>query len=299
MWGHDRIEQAPEDHLAAVGTVFARFDQQDSGNVSYGVEVDGARFFVKTAGDPAGPAASLDHPRRVDLLRNAVRLGRAYRHPAMPALHRVIESPYGPVLVYDWVDGDLLGSPHDRRDDPDTAFQRFRRLPVEQIATALDTVVDVHRMLGASGEVANDFYDGCLIYDFATGKLSLVDLDHYRPGPYQNEVGRMFGSSRFMAPEEFTLGAVIDQRTTVFNLGRTVLVLLSDGSGAPGPFRGPRPLYDVAVRACQPEPGRRYESVAEFCAAWLTARAGCGAAEDRPEPGTGPPTLPARGPRSR
>jgi serine/threonine protein kinase, bacterial len=285
MWGHRRVDTAPETYLTTVGTIFARFDQQDSGNLSYGVEVGGARFFVKTAGDPAGPAAPLDHPRRIDLLRNAVRLGRAYRHPATPMLHRVIESAHGPMLVYDWVDGELLGCARDRRNDPDTAFQRFRRLPVERIAAALDTVVDMHRLLGTAGEVANDFYDGCLIYDFGTGRLSLVDLDHYRPGPYRNKMGRMFGSSRFMAPEESTRGAVIDQRTTVFNLGRAVLVFLSDGSGAPGPFRGPRPLYDVATRACQPEPGRRYGSVAEFCAAWLTARAGCDGAAARLEPG--------------
>ena len=34
------------------GRIFARFDEQDSGNVSFGVEAHGARYFVKTAGAP-------------------------------------------------------------------------------------------------------------------------------------------------------------------------------------------------------------------------------------------------------
>src|SRR5690606_15429825 len=138
--------------------------------------------------------------------------------------------PHGPMLVYDWADGELLHVHRSRRTDPALAYQRFRALPVATIVTALDTIMDVHDLLGAAGEVAGDFYDGCLLYDFATGRLSLIDLDNYQPGPYRNDMGRMFGSSRFMAPEEFTLGAWIDQRTTVFTTGRTILIFLSDGT---------------------------------------------------------------------
>jgi serine/threonine protein kinase, bacterial len=276
VFKQDQVSLEPGQYLTAAGKVFVRFDQQDSGNISYGVEVDGARFFVKTAGHPDDTRPSLDHSQRVELLRNAARLGRAYRHPALPALHQVIESAHGPMLVYEWAPGELLGAERAQRHRPDSAFQRFRRLPVECIATALDTVFEVHNLLGQAGEVAGDFYDGCLLYDFGTGRLSLVDLDNYRSGPHRNEVGRMFGSSRFMAPEEFTKGAVIDQRTTVFTLGRTILVFLSDGGLAPESFRGPRPLYDVAARACRDRPDDRYGSVPAFCAAWCTARSGAG-----------------------
>lgn len=64
-------------------------------------------------------------------------------------------------------------------------------------------------------------YDGCLLYDFTTKRLAVFDLDHYRQGPYENTVGRVFGSTRFMAPEEFERGRVIDERTTVFALARS------------------------------------------------------------------------------
>jgi serine/threonine protein kinase, bacterial len=256
-----------------MGSIFARFDRQDSLNVSYGVEVDGARFFVKTAGHPDDHAPFLAHGERVALLHNAARLARLYRHPALPRLHGVVESQHGPMLVYDWVEGELLGVPRARRDDPTSSFQRFRALPAEQIAACLDAIVEVHDLLGAGGEVAGDFYDGCVIYDFAAQRPSLIDLDSYRPGPYRNEMGRMFGSTRFMAPEEFTRGALIDQRTSVFTMGRAVLVFLSDGTANPEAFRGPSPLFEVAARACEPEPDRRHGSLPEFCAAWRAARA--------------------------
>src|SRR5262249_7664692 len=148
-----------------VGAIFARFDQQDSGNVSYGVELGPARYFVKTAGHPEHDVPLLPHAERVALLRNAVRLGQAYRHPALPRLHRTIESPYGPLLWYDWADGELLGVPRERRDDPASAYARFRCLPAEHVVACLDTIVQVHDLLGRGGEIANDFYDGCLLYD--------------------------------------------------------------------------------------------------------------------------------------
>src|SRR5438067_2020576 len=59
-----------------------------------------------------------------------------------------------------------------------------------------------------------------LLVDFTSGALKVVDIDGYRRGPSVNDMGRMFGSTRYMAPEEFELGAVLDQRTTVFTLGR-------------------------------------------------------------------------------
>ena len=56
----------PERFLSDVGKVFAKFDErtQDSGNVSYGVDAEGARFFVKTAGATTSKAF-LSHGERV------------------------------------------------------------------------------------------------------------------------------------------------------------------------------------------------------------------------------------------
>jgi serine/threonine-protein kinase len=115
--------------------------------------------------------------------------------------------------------------------------------------------------------VAGDFYDGCLVYDCGSGRVELVDLDGYQAAPYVNTMGRMFGSTRFMAPEEFVLGAMIDQRTSVFTLGRTAFVLLGQET-----FRDPAALRAMAERACRERPDDCYPTVPAFCQAWRYAR---------------------------
>ncbi|HKQ79219.1 MAG TPA: serine/threonine protein kinase [Blastocatellia bacterium] len=270
----DVIYEQPEQYLRSVGKVFAEFGEltQDSGNVSYGVQIAGERYFVKTAGRPDDPRPFLKHEARVALLRNAVRLSGICRHPTLPRLYKVIESPSGPLLVYQWLEGELLGAPRARRDDPESAFQRFRSLPAATIQVILDAVFDLHYELAGAGWIAVDFYDGCLIYDFKSGSLGIVDLDTYSEGPFHNQMGRMFGSTRFMAPEEFELGALIDERTNIFVMGRTALIFLSDGALNAEAFRGTRALFEVVARACEPERSRRYESMAEFYHAWRAAR---------------------------
>ena len=47
------IDVLPSTYLDHLGTIFTRFDTQDSGNVAYGVQTTGQKYFVKTAGDPA------------------------------------------------------------------------------------------------------------------------------------------------------------------------------------------------------------------------------------------------------
>lgn len=249
-----------DDYLPNIGTVFTEF-RSDNGNVSYGVDNAGQRYFVKTAGDPFGAR----HDERVAELRNAARLASHVQHDALPGLERVIESPSGPLLVYHWVDGELLNR-------TSAAVQRFLALPVPTIEAALDAIYDLHVQVVAAGWIAVDFYHGSLMYDFALGRMSVIDLDCYREGPFDNDMGRMYGSSRFMAPEEFQLGARIDERTTVFTMGRTALVLLGDG---PDRFRGSAAQLAVADRACAPDPDDRFATMAEFRLAWQAGSRKC------------------------
>jgi serine/threonine protein kinase, bacterial len=209
----------PDRFLGDVGTIFATFDErtQDSGNVSYGVEAGGTRFFVKTAGFPSN-SVPLPHEARVAWLRNAIRLSATLRDPALCQLRNVIETAHGPMLVYEWASGELIGVPRARREDPASAFVRFKRLPLAELVAAMTEVFRVHAALCARGWVASDFYAGALMYDFDLRQIKLVDLDMYRE-PFVNDMGRMFGSTTFMAPEEYALGARIDELTTVFTMG--------------------------------------------------------------------------------
>ena len=270
----NRINQEPEPYLRTIGDVFAVFDEdmQDSGNISYGIRAEEERYFVKTAGRPDNPAPYLSHAERVSMLRNAVRLRRGCGYHTLPALHQVIESPSGPLLVYEWVNGELVRTDATTRDHPQSTFQRFRQLPSEQILRVLDQIYELHYQLAQMGWIAVDFYDDCLIYDFDHHEIHVVDLDLYREAPFVNEMGRMFGSVRFMAPEEFELGAPIDERTNVFTMGRAAAVLLSDGTLDCEPFRGSDAQYEVLRRACEENRNERFDSMGAFYRAWERAR---------------------------
>jgi serine/threonine-protein kinase len=275
------IDQPAHAYVARHGRVEREFNHltQDSGNVSWIIDAPEGRLFIKTAGTdapppPRAPTPCFDHSGRVRLLRNAVDLARSCDHPALPALLNVIETPEGPMLVYRAAPGELIGVPAGLRADPVSAYQRFASLPAAAQLPVFDTLIDLHQALAGLGWIACDLYDGCLIVDFDTLTLHVVDLDTYRRGPSRNDMGRMFGSSRFMAPEEFELGALLDQRTTVFTLGRLVRHFTTHLTEDAGCFDGPDALAAIVAQAVQPAPEDRFPSVAAFASAWQTAQAG-------------------------
>lgn len=256
-WPHiTAIDEALGDFLARESRVFRVFDRQDSGCVAYGVEA-GAKYFVKGA---------ISQPAIAGLER-AIRLNRALRHPLLPPLLQVLQTPQGPALVYAWREGEHL-----YRGSPDGGLTRFLALDSQTILSVLDQIYALHVAIAALGWVMVDFYDGCLLYDFATARLSVFDLDEYRSAPFVLDTPRLPGSGRFMAPEESQFGAHIDQLTNVYTLGRCARVLLGDGSGAAAAWRGNAALNAVVTRATACARAERYASVAELAAAWRLAR---------------------------
>ncbi|MFG3419780.1 serine/threonine protein kinase [Micromonospora sp. NPDC048063] len=151
-------------------SAFAVFDAQGSGCVSYGVEASGRRWFVKTA--------TTAQSRR-SLLR-AAQFHAAVRHPAIVRPEHVLD---GPTLVYPWHNGSVLNHATTHGSDR-SALHRFQQLPLRDVETAIDTILDAHLAITAAGYVAVDLYDGCFLYDFHARQLRLIDLDEYRPGPF-------------------------------------------------------------------------------------------------------------------
>lgn len=254
--------------LSGLGHPFAVFDErtQDSGHISYGIEgADGARHFVKTAGTRALSPGGTTHADRVETLRQAARIHEDVAHAALIDLHEVIDTSDGVVVVYEWFDGALLGCPQSRRQDPTEAHNRFKSLAASEIASALASVTDLHVQLERAGWVGGDFYDGCLMYDFPAGRIKVIDFECYRRGPYLNDQGRLPGSTRFMAPEELVLGARIDSRTTVFNLGRMIELFLLARHDLPQV----RSLVDHATAAT---PDARPATVERLHAMWQSVR---------------------------
>ncbi|HEU5140782.1 MAG TPA: serine/threonine protein kinase [Bacillales bacterium] len=267
------------DWLRDLGRVFRVFDQQDSGNLCFGIVGDGGRRqFVKYAG-----ARTLNYegdPKdAVDRLKQAVPVYEALEHPNLIELTAHFEAGSGYAAVFEWFDGEGLHPhwafpPPAKYNHPDSPFYRYRQLPVGQRLASLDNIFSFHVQVESRNYVAIDFYDGSLLYDFQNGITKICDIDMYHRKPFTNAMGRMWGSSRFMSTEEFTLGAEIDGRTNVFNMGATAFVLL--GGGLDRSFSGweaSRELYDVAFRAVEDDRDRRYPSVDAFYLAWKKALA--------------------------
>ncbi|MEU8074373.1 serine/threonine protein kinase [Catellatospora citrea] len=252
--------------IDALGTPFAAFELQGSGCVSYGVATPAGRLFVKTF-----------RAENARSLRRALAVHGAVAHEAIAAPLAVYRLRSGEhALVYPWLDGGVLYPTDPRgaavRTDPDGAMARFRALPPDRVEAALDAVLDAHVAVAAAGFVAVDLYDGCLLYDFTTSRMHVVDVDEYRPGPFTLEADRLPGSTRFMAPEEFRRGAVIDERTTVFNLGRTLRLLL-DAGDVEAAWRGSDRQLAVIAKATEQRPELRHATVDELAVAWRAATA--------------------------
>lgn len=229
---------------------FRVFDAQDSGCVSYGIEHEGERWFVKVAQTEAAAAA----------LRRVASLHAAVEHDAIVGLEAVLD---GPMLVYPWREGVVLNHATVHGVDR-SGLERFQSLPVAEVVDAVDAILDAHRAIADAGWIAVDLYDGCFLYDFERRTMQLIDLDEYRPGPFVLEDERLPGSRRYMAPEEFQRGARIDQRTNVLTLGRVVWHLLD----APTGWRGSERVRAVVGRATHADPGDRYADVRALVDAW-------------------------------
>lgn len=231
-------------------SAFAVFDEQDSGCVSYGIETGSGRLFVKTATTPAAHES----------LGRAIHFHHSVSHPVIVAPTDVVDTPDRRQLIYPWHDGVVLNHATVRGSDR-SGLDRFHQRHRAEILAAIDAIVGAHEAVAAAGFVSVDLYDGCFLYDFDSATMRLIDLDEYRPGPFAVDGARLPGSTRYMAPEEFVQEGTIDERTTVFHLGRTAGQLLGEAILS----AAQRDVIKVATRT---DPAERYPSVAAMATAW-------------------------------
>ncbi|REE94623.1 serine/threonine protein kinase [Paenibacillus taihuensis] len=286
MTDHYRIElhdvkfELQEKHefhwLEELGHVFAVFDQQDSGNISFGVVCGTEKFFVKYAGAKT-VAYSGDVPEAVANLKSAVHLYDELHHPSLITLVNHFSVGSGYAAIFKWFEGESLHPhwafpPPEKYTHPDSPYYRFRQLSVEQRLEALDSIFSFHELVARKGFVAVDFYDGSLIYDFEKNKIQICDIDLYQRKSFINTMGRLWGSSRFMSPEEFEFGSSIDEKTNVFTMGATAFALLGgELDRSIEKWEAGEALYKVALRAVHADRKQRYQSLMEFKKTWDSA----------------------------
>lgn len=263
--------------LQTLGTVCHVFDQQDSGNISFGVLRNGRKQFIKYAG--AKTIHFEGEPKQAIVsLKQAVPLYLTLAHEHLITLGDHFELENGYAVVFDWQEGECLHPhwsypPPEKYEHPHSPFYRFKQLPVQKRLNALSSIFTFHELVEEKEYIAIDFYDGSILYDFTKDETTICDIDYYELGPVHNEMGRMFGSNRFMAPEEFERGDLIDQRTNVFRLGATAFCLLGgELDRSIHKWEASSALWKVACKAVSENKDERYSTVQAFTESWNQAR---------------------------
>lgn len=253
-----------EDHdfsfLKAYGRVFKCFDKQDSGNICFGVIKASKKYFVKYAG-----AKTVNHHRLVAdaiaVLKNVSKIYQDLRHENLVKLIDHHETAFGYMALYEWHDGDCLYL----RDEKINT--KLMALPLEERLKIVDQIYGFMLHTIKKAYIAVDFYDGSMMYDFDQKKLWICDIDHYVKGSFENDVGRMLGSSRFMAPEEKTKGGMIDEKTNIYLMGAVAFRLLSSSRELKD-WHGPVELFHIAKKALSNDKNDRYDTMQDYYKNW-------------------------------
>lgn len=246
--------------LREYGRVFKVFDDQDSGNICFGIEGN-ERLFIKLAGAPT--LRSCVSPEiSVENLRATIPVYRNLAHPNLIELLDTRELPGAFAMIFRWTDAICMG-----RQYPES-HKQFMSLPVEDKLRAFSDVCTFLAHTAAKQYTAIDFYDGSILYNPASKQTVICDIDFFRRQPCTNDMGRMWGSSRFMSPEEYRLGAALDEITNVYTLGATAFSLFTDSDFSPEAWPLDSRRYAVARRAMSDSRSLRHPSICDFIADW-------------------------------
>ena len=250
--------------IRGYGEVFKVYDDQDSGNICFGVQNGDRKIFIKFAGAPTVRFAGKPE-EAVAELKAAVKIYEDLAHPHLVNFIRAEEIGGGFAAVFEWTDGECMGKMYPR------SREKFMGMPDSTKMDVFVDILDFHIHVIEQGYVAIDFYDGSILYDFQKEKTFICDIDLYSKRPYMNTVGRMWGSSRFMSPEEFERGADIDEITNVYTMGATAFALFGgEKDRSLGKWRLSEELYEVALKAVSDERENRQQSLAEFKSEWAS-----------------------------
>jgi serine/threonine-protein kinase len=188
-------------------------------------------------------------------------------HPNLIKFIKAEEIGSGFAAVFEWVDAECMHQMYPR------FREKFLQMPPQKRCQVFEEILAFHAHVAAQGYVAIDFYDGSIMYGFSKGQTIICDIDFYSKAPYINNMGRLWGSSHFMSPEEFELGASIDEITNVYTMGATAFALFGDERDrCTEKWQLCKALFDVAKRAVSDEREKRQQSIRQLIEEWMSQK---------------------------
>ena len=250
--------------LRKYGRVFKVFDDQDSGNICFGIQGNKDRYFIKFAGAPTARGC-VSPETAITNLKATVPIYFNLKHPRLIELLDAEEIGGGFSMIFRWTDGECMG-----RQYPE-AHAHFMSLPIDDKMKVFSDICAFLTHVADMGYTAIDFYDGSILYDPAARQTLICDIDFFRKQPCINDMGRMWGSSRFQAPEEYELGAALDEITNVYTLGATAFALFAQDRREEAFWPLSKQLYRVACTAVSQNRTERQQSIRAFMQEWKEA----------------------------
>lgn len=247
--------------LKKYGKVFRVYDDQDSGNICFGIENQERRLFVKFAGAQTAEYDG-DVSEAVRRLRATVPVYQSISHRALIRYRTSEEIAQGFAMIFDWADGECMGRMYEE------SHRIMMNLPIEEKLQIYTEVTDFLIAVAKMGYVAIDFYDGSIMYDFEKQRTTICDIDFFRKQPCVNDMGRMWGSSRFQSPEEYQLGAAIDEVTNVYTAGAFAFALFGNYSRDIEEWTLSKELFHVAAKATAADRTARQQSIRQLMEEW-------------------------------
>ena len=248
------------------GRVFKVFDEQHSGNLCFGIEKAGKKYFVKFAGAQTINYHNLPVSDAVERLKAAAQKYRDLAHPSLIHLIETRETGNGFALIFDWDDGKSVSI------ECPTVHKQFLSVPIAQKVRVFEEVMRFHKHAAKRGYVAVDFNDYSVLYDFNIGKIKLCDIDFYAKSPAMNGMGRALGDPMLMSPEEHRIAGVLDEVTNVYTMGAAAFMLLSDYDRSPEKWPLNAATYAVVKKAVSAEKRDRQQSISKLITEWNAAK---------------------------
>ncbi len=247
--------------LSKYGKIFKVFDDQDSGNICFGVEKDNAKYFIKFAGAPT-ERSTISAEEAMANLKYTTSIYKDLKHDSLIKYISDEEVGGGYAVIFEWVNAECMGRMYP------LSRKKFMTMSLEKKMQVFEDILIFHKHVAEQNYVAIDFYDGSVMYDFENEKTIICDIDFYSKTPYINEMGRMWGSSKMMSPEEFQKGMAIDEITNVYNMGAFAFALFSDYDRSKDSWTLSKKLYNVVIKAISDDRGNRHQSIGQLLKDW-------------------------------
>lgn len=247
--------------LNEYGKVFKVYDDQDSGNICFGTQKDGQRYFIKFAGAPT-ERYNGDLVDAIDRLKATLPIYIDLAHKNLVELIESKEIGGGFAMIFKWATGDCMARMYPAE------HQRFVRLPMEARLSVFYDILNFFEYVISRNYIAIDFYDGSIMYDSEKKKTTICDVDLFCQQPCFNNMGRMWGSSLFQAPEEYELGASIDEITNVYTVGATAFALFGRYKRMRESWELSDELFEIAARAVNDDRAKRWQSIKQMREEW-------------------------------